>query len=416
MAAVSGHPSFSAASIQILQRRGDMTCHRLFLAALVALSCNAAVAESVRPRDDATVLLIVPAGRSYSASALRVAKADLSREPSDLIAALRVARLAIEQGRMWSDPRLYGEAQAALGPWWADPKPPEEVRVLRAVIRQALHEFPESLVDLDAVLQASPRNAQARLTRAFVRLVIGDIAGAGEDCRSLPPAVGLLPAAACRTRVAALSGSGPQAYDLLSRFVVGDGSSDNDTTHRFARAVLADIAQGLGRDEDAERHLRAKTAGGEPDIPLLAALADLYLDRERAGDVLTVLDGKGDADVLVLRRAIAAKRANDPRRREWSAMLNERFVAARQAGVRTHLREEARFRLEVETDPVAALPLAVENWSMQKEIADARLLLECAIAARKPDAARDVLAFVQHAGLADQRITPLVSRLREIAP
>src|SRR4029078_6838101 len=150
MAAVSGHPSFSAASIQILQRRGDMPCHRLFLAALVALSCNVAVAEPVRPRDDATVLLIVPPGRSYSASALRVAKADLSREPSDLIAALRVARLAIEQGRMWSDPRLYGEAQAALGPWWADPKPPEEVRVLRAVIRQALHEFPESLVDLDA--------------------------------------------------------------------------------------------------------------------------------------------------------------------------------------------------------------------------------------------------------------------------
>lgn len=101
---------------------------------------------------------------------------------------------------------------------------------------------------------------------------------------------------------------------------------------------------------------------------------------------------------------------------EWSATLNERFAAARRAGVGAHLREEARFRLEVETDVAAALPLAVENWSTQKEIADARLLLECAVAAARPDAARDVLGFVQRAGLADRRITPLVTRLQEVTP
>ena len=254
---------------------------------------------------------------------------------------------------MWSDPRLYGEAQAALAPWWFEPKPPEEVRVLRAVIRQAFHEFPASLADLDAVLEASPRNPQARLTRAFVRLVVGDTAGAGEDCRSLPSAVGLLPIAACRARVAALRGSGAEAFDYLSRFVARDSADDKEavrdkTVRRFALAILADIAQGLGRDEDAERHLLAATAIGEPDIPLLAAMADLSLDRDRPGEVLTLLDGKGDADALVLRRAIAAKRTNDPRLSEWSATLNERFAAARRAGVGAHLREEARFRLEVE--------------------------------------------------------------------
>jgi hypothetical protein len=398
-----------------------MIWHRSLLVALFTLACGAALAEPVRPRDDATVLLTVPAGQSRVASDLRVAKADLSRDPKDLIGALRVARLAIEQGRMWSDPRLYGEAQAALAPWWFEPKPPEEVRVLRAVIKQALHEFPASLGDLDAVLEASPRNAQARLTRAFVRLVVGDITGAREDCRSLPPAVGLLPTAACRARVAALSGSGAEAFDSFSWFVARDSAGDKDavgdkTVRRFALAILADIAQGLGRDEDAERYLLAATAIGEPDIPLLAARADLTLDRDRPGEVVILLDGKGDADALVLRRAIAAKRTNDPRLSGWSATLNERFAAARRAGVRAHLREEARFRLEVETDVVAALPLAVENWSTQKEIADARLLLECAVAAAKPDAARDVLSFVERAGIADQRITPLVTRLREVTP
>jgi hypothetical protein len=389
-----------------------MTRARFLLVALGTLACGAALAEPVRPRDDATVLLTIPVGQSRAASEFRLARADLSRDPENLTAALRAARLAIEQGRTWSDPRRYGEAQAALSPWWSEAKPPQEVRVLRAVIKQALHDFRAALADLDAVLEESPRNAQARLTRAFVRLVVGDIAGAREDCRSLPPAVGLLPAAACHARVASLIGSGEEAYASLSRSVARDSAADG-TVLRFALAILADIAQSLGRDDDADRHLRAAAAIGEPDVPLLDAMADHLLDRNHAGDALNLLDGKGDADVLVLRRAIAAKRTNDPRLGLWSATLGERFAAAKRAGVRSHLREEARFRLEVEANPAAALPLAVENWSTQKEIADARLLLECAAAAGRPDEARDVLRFVQGVGLADQRITPLIAQLQD---
>jgi tetratricopeptide (TPR) repeat protein len=387
---------------------------RFLLVAVGTLACGAALAEPVRPRDDATVLLTIPVGQSRAASDFRLAKADLSRGPENLTAALRTARLAIEQGRKWSDPRRYGEAQAALSPWWSKAKPPQEVRVLRAVIKQALHDFRAALVDLDAVLEGSPRNAQARLTRAFVRLVVGDIAGAREDCRSLPPAVGLLPAAACRARVASLIGSGEEAYTSLSRSVARDSAADG-TVLRFALAILADIAQSLGRNDDADRHLRAAAAIGEPDVPLLVAMADRLLDLNHAGDVLNLLDGKGDADVLVLRRAIAAKRTNDPRLGLWSATLGERFATAKQAGVRSHPREEARFRLEVEADAVTALRLAIENWSTQKEIADARLLLECSIAAGRPEAARDVLRFVEAAGLVDRRITPLIARLRELA-
>jgi hypothetical protein len=142
-------------------------------------------------------------------------------------------------------------------------------------------------------------------------------------------------------------------------------------------------------------------------------MADALLDRDRASDVLTLLDGRGEAEGLVLRRAIAAKRVGDARLGQWSAVLNEGFAAAKQAGGRLHLREEARFRLEVEDNAVAALPIAVENWSMQKEVADASLLLACAIAASRPEAARDVLRFVATSGLADRRLGPLVSQLRD---
>jgi hypothetical protein len=97
-------------------------------------------------------------------------------------------------------------------------------------------------------------------------------------------------------------------------------------------------------------------------------------------------------------------------------MLNERFAAARAGGVRTHLREEARFRLEVEGDSAAALNLAIENWAIQKEIADARLLLECAIAAGRPEAAADVVRHVRATGLIDKRVTPYLSRLGDRIP
>ena len=51
-----------------------MTWRRSRLVALGALACGAALAEPVRPRDDATVLMTVPAGQSRPAAGLRVAK------------------------------------------------------------------------------------------------------------------------------------------------------------------------------------------------------------------------------------------------------------------------------------------------------------------------------------------------------
>jgi hypothetical protein len=388
----------------------SMICRLAFAATLAVLVCGTALAAPIRPSDDALVLATVPAAQKNSLSDLRLAEADLARDTGNLKLALRVARLAIEQGRAWSDPRRYGQAQAALSPWWLEPDPPEDVRVLRAIIKQAFHDFGAALADLDAVLEASPRNAQARLTRAFVRLVVGDVENAAQDCRRLPLAAGPLPIAACRARVAALSGSAQAAYEGLSRILDRDGTA-SEAMRRFALLILADLAEGLGREEEADRRFAEAASIGAPDIPLLAAMADHLLDLNRPVDMLKLLDGKGDADILVLRRAIAAKRAGDGRLAEWAAALDERFAAAKAAGVRVHLREEARFRLEVQGDVKSALPIAVENWSIQKEIADARLLIECAIAAGRPDAATDVLHFIQATGLSDRRVTPLLSRL-----
>jgi hypothetical protein len=346
---------------------------------------------------------------------MRRGLAALAREPGDLALALGVARRAISEGRASADPRRYGQAQAALTPWWSDAAPPEEAHVLRAVIRQALHDFPGALADLDAILARTPRNGQARLSRAFVRMVVGDLAGAAEDCRAIPRQVGVLPAAACRARADALAGSAQRGYLGLSRALDLDDGAE-PAIRRFALLVLADIAAGLARLDEAGRWLAEAAEMGPADVPLLVAIADHELETGRTAKVLPLLDGKGDADVLLLRRAIAARRVGDPRLAEWSAILKERFAAGKAAGAALHLREEARFRLEVEGDAETALALAVENWRTQKEPADARLVLQAADAAGEPEAARDVLRFIREAGWKDARLTPLVDRIEELRP
>ena len=97
----------------------------------------------------------------------------------------RLARGYLELGRVTGDPRYAGYAQAALAPWWDLNQPPQEVLVLRATLRQRVHQFDDALADLATVLIANPRNAQARLTRATVLQVQGDYEAAREECRAL---------------------------------------------------------------------------------------------------------------------------------------------------------------------------------------------------------------------------------------
>jgi hypothetical protein len=93
--------------------------------------------------------------------------------------------------------------------------------------------------------------------------------------------------------------------------------------------------------------------------------------------------------------------------------LQERFAAARLRGDSVHRREEARFVLHLLGDAPAALALARENWAVQREPSDARILLEAAAAAGVPGAARPVLRFLARTGLEDVGLVQIVTRLQE---
>jgi hypothetical protein len=149
-------------------------------------------------------------------------------------------------------------------------------------------------------------------------------------------------------------------------------------------------------------------------VYLQAAYADFLLDRGRAGEVLSLLKDQTRADVLLLRLAIASKVTNDPRRDAFARDLAARFDAARARGDSSHEKEESRFALAVQGQAERALQLALANYRKQREVADARIVLEAALAARQPAAAQPVLQWMAATGVESPALHTLAAKLKEL--
>ncbi len=98
--------------------------------------------------------------------------------------------------------------------------------------------------------------------------------------------------------------------------------------------------------------------------------------------------------------------------RRYAAALRERFAENERLGNNVHLRERARFELEVANDPAAALARAGANWAVQREAVDAGLLLTAALAADQPGAARPVRAWMTENRIEDPRLVGLADAAR----
>jgi tetratricopeptide (TPR) repeat protein len=367
----------------------------------------AKAAPHVPDRDDVVVATLPANVRDAGSPELRALKSALAKKPDDVVLATRLARHYVELGRASGDPRFAGYAQAALSPWWSKADAPEAVLILRAVLAQRLHRFDAALLDLGRVLERNPRSAQALLTRATVYQVQGRFPEAGADCDRLHALVPMPYVAACATAVAAATGQLGSAYDALLAVRRDVSPTDTDTA-AWLDGLLAEMAERGGRVREAERHYRQALEADPDDQYLLAAYSDFLLDRDRPREVLDLLRERRAADPLLLRYALAATRTADPDAASAIRQLRDRFEASRRRGDRVHLREEARFVLALARDPVRALPLARENWSVQKEPADAIVLLEAATRAGDAEAIEDVRRFMAATRLEDVRLAGML--------
>ncbi len=390
----------------------DRNAFRLITLLLLIACASGAQSKPYVPADDASVLERLPLKATDPvARELAELRTRLAADPAngDLAATLarRYFRLAMAEG----DPRYIGYGEAALRSWWSRADAPHGVIKMRALLKQYKHDFAGALADFAVAGDADPTDEEIWSWRAALHIVQADYAAATNDCAMLKRHASVVAWTGCQSWVDGMTGKATQAYAALADAHARDKDA-GPGARVWTLTRLAELA--LRRDASAlaEQHFKQALAEGFDDQYLLAAYADFLLDQSRPREVLNLLKAWSKSDILLLRLALAEKALNVSGGGPYARSLLARFEAAAMRRDTLHLQEEARFRLHILNDPVRALALAKENWALQREPRDARVLLEAALVMRDPDAAKPVLTWFD----ASRHEDPILRRLaRQLA-
>lgn len=369
-----------------------MRPHRIFtLGAALVIFTGAVFAQPARDTIVETQLL----PRAVKASVQRLAAANATPLPAtDRFAD---ARRLIEAGRASGDPRTLGYAESLLAAWPADdPRAPIDALVLRATIEQSRHRFDAARALLDRVIARAPDHGQALLTRATIAQVRGDYAAAIQDCQRLRP-LNADVAAICGAITDTLTGHNERALATLR--IATERTQGG--VRAWALGALAQVHEQRAERAEAVAVYRAFLAAGD-DLTTRLALADLLIELRAWRNAQTLLASAPPADGVLLRRWLV-ERALGGDAAPIAAQLQSRIDEAIARGELLHAREAAVFALE-QGDAAAALRLARENWAVQREPADLRVLARAARAANDRIAIEEVRAWIKRTGLDDARL------------
>jgi tetratricopeptide (TPR) repeat protein len=380
------------------------------IAAAIGLWSVAADAAPFVPTDDAQVLESGLPNADPRVRQMRDIAAQLAAAPDDLTVAMRLASRQLAMGVDESDPRFVGYAQGTLAKWWSDAGAKPPLRVLRARIMQAQHQFSPAADELHRALADEPNLPDALLLLASIDEVTGDFAEAGSSCAKFAQVHPGLSAVACTASVRAVTGDAKSSYDTLA-----DAVSHIPTLDRaqllWSLTILGETAIQLD-DPAASDHLKQALALDSRNVYAAAVYADYLLSRGQGDEVLRRLRGFDRIDTLYLRFVLAAQAVGDPEFPRYRDDLAARFAAARRQGDLVHLRDAARFALDIEHDNPRALKIALLNWqSNHKTPADLRVLLAAAVACHDAEAVKPAIAWIDTTHLEDRAIDDLKRRL-----
>jgi Tfp pilus assembly protein PilF len=346
---------------------------------------------------------------------LRSLRAQLAQDPRDEDTALALAGRYFELANEQGDPRYVGYAQAALAPWWDLPDPPQELRVMRAMLKQYSHDFAGAMVDLEAATRTDPDDGLAWSWRAAIHMVQADYAAARADCEGLRRSASELGYVGCVAYLDGTTGHAAAAHQALTQ-ALARARNASPAEKVWVQTRLAELAQRMGDAGIAERHFKAAFEQNVTDQYLLGAWSDFLLDHGRAAEVVPLLRDWTRSDILLLRLALGEHALGLPDAREHIAALKARFDAAALRGDKLHQQEEARFNLYLLGDQARALALAQDNWKLQREPRDARILLEAALALKDPQAGREALEWLERSGHEDPLLRDEAAKLKAVKP
>ena len=388
---------------------------RSFCAGLALCSSLLASPAQSAPRtpvDDATVIEKLPfrAGESR-ARELDALRASARKAPGDAAVAAALAQAYFDIAQARGDPRFIGYADAVVSSF--DPKMSVDLLVIRGMLRQYRHDFDDALGDFAAALAQDPERAGAHAWRGAIYLVLAQYDKARKECAALLELQRPVLQGGCTALVQAYTGQLSSAYVTLQTTLA---LARYDDQRLWLLTRLGEVSAWLGQKARAERHYRDALALGRDDGYLLAAWADFLLDNKQPAEVVKLLAGWEASDPLLLRLAEAETLLQVPTAIAHVQALDDRFAAAKLRGDTTHRAEEARFQLRLRKNAVLAVQLAAANYQVQKEPRDLRMLLEAALAARDPDAAKPARNWLQSTGFEDALMRALAEQTLQLPP
>ncbi len=359
-----------------------------------------------KPLEDSEVLERLPT-RAGDAGwrELAAMRAAMMSAPGNPAPAADLAQAYFDLAMARGDPRYVGYAEAVIARF-SDPLP-APLRLTRGLLRQYRHDFEGALADFTAALELDPDLAAAHAWRGAIYLVQANYSAAQAECEALRRLDRGTLSGACFGLVQAYGGHLEDGYRTLQQAVANTRDAGN---RLWLLTRLGEVAAWRGQADQAERHYREALSLGRDDDYLLAAWGDFLLDSGRPAEVLKQLAGREASDGLLLRLAEAESSLKLPGAARLAKMLEDRFAAARQRGDTTHRAEEARYRLRLRGDAKQALRLAAENYRVQREPRDARILLEASIAAGAAAAAQVARDWLGSSGFEDARLRALAEK------
>lgn len=325
--------------------------------------------------------------------------------------ALDQARALLARGYRDDDPRHYGRAEALLAPWLSTDAN-ADLHALQATLLQRRHQFSAAREHLQQALQQEPYHANALLTQALVLRASGELAAARRSCQQLRPLTETLVTLVCEVASAADMSTRTPTYRALTYLLDTQPARDplvNQWAHRMAASAALDRGQWSRAEHWLQRALALTPEAPRVQIQWL----DFLLQRQRLAEAeryLHELDSRHPG-VLLRRALVCQRRGCDDWRDQLRQLQQAQVLLQRRGDGDLHLRELTRQVLELEHDPERALPLAQANWRLQREVSDARLLLQAALQAGQPQAAAPVAEWVASEGVRHVRLQALLRQL-----
>ncbi len=364
------------------------------LAMATVMTMGNVVAAPRTPTQDSEVLERLPfrAGDT-TARELSLLRAAVAKAPADTGPAMELTQRYFDLAMARGDPRYVGYADAIVTRFAA--KPSADILMMRGMLRQYRHDFQPALDDFAAALALDADLAGANAWRGAIYLVQANYAAAAQECSALQAKHRVVLYGGCLGLTQAYTGHLADAFKTLQQVL----AVAHDDDHKlWLNTRLAEIATWQGQTALAERHFRQALDLGLDDGYLLAAWSDFLLDHGRTAEVVQLLASWEASDPLLLRLAEAETLLKQAAGPAHVQALDDRFAAAKLRGDTTHQAEEARFHLRLRGDAQRAVQVAAENYRVQREPRDARILLESALAARQAALAKPALDWLRSSG------------------